>query len=152
MAHTSDLSLAARALEPDVSLAIAREGDVLLQCQGKGIRPLLELLENRDLLPLLHESALADRVLGKAAALLALRGNVKWVYAPVMSAPAEELFRRHGVHVAYKQLPGHILNRQKDGVCPMELEVENLDDPFQAPARLRTRLEQLMSGRASGKQ
>ncbi len=141
----SDLAIAAQELKPGISLVFVRQGETLLQCQGIGIRPLLELLENPRLLPLMHGSALADRVVGKAAALLALRGRVTGVYAPVMSRPAEGLLRRHGVPVAYRHMAPYIMNRTADSTCPMEQAVEHLWDPERAPGVLRQRLDELMA-------
>lgn len=141
----SDLSIAAQQLKPEVSLVFVRQGELILQCQGIGIRPLLEQLENTALLPLMDGSVLGDRVVGKAAALLALRGGVVGVYSPLMSRPAEELLRMHGIPVAYRRMVTHILNRTGDGTCPMEQAVENLWDPEQAPGVLRHRLEELMA-------
>ena len=52
----------------------------------RGVRPLLEWLEQPE--APLREAAVADKVIGKAAALLMVYAGVREVYAAVISEPA----------------------------------------------------------------
>ena len=73
----------------------------------------------------------ADRVVGRAAAMLFVKTGVRAVFADVMSVGAERLLKAHGVETGCDTLADGILNRDKTGPCPMESAVrdtENIDD------------------------
>ena len=63
---------------------------------------------------------LADKVIGRGAAALAVALGVVWVYADVVSRPALELLRNNGVEVLYGELADNIINRRGDDICPVE--------------------------------
>lgn len=73
----------------------------------------------------------ADRVVGRAAAMLFVKAGVRAVFADVMSVGAERLLKAHGIETGCDTLADGILNRDKTGPCPMESAVrdtENIDD------------------------
>ena len=51
------------------------------------------------------------------------------MHADVMSEPALELLRSHGIIAEYGTLVDHIINRRGDGWCPMELLSRDEHDP-----------------------
>ena len=78
---------------------------------------------------------IADKVVGKAAALLMAYGKVKEVYTPTISTPALKVFKNHNIEIHYDKEVGRIINRKGDGLCPMEtlcLNIENPEDAFVA--------------------
>ena len=96
----------------------------------RGVRPLLEWLEQPE--APLREAAVADKVIGKAAALLMVYAGVREVYAAVSSEPAACVFRSHGIPYKAGGLVPRIVNRRKDGLCPMESRVMDIDSPEEA--------------------
>lgn len=117
-------------------------------CRGKlsetdsrrGILPLWDRLEaGRDY----AEYCAADRVVGKAAAMLYILLHIRALWAGVISEPALEMLERHGVAVSYMTRTDAIVNRSKTGPCPMESAVLQCDDPRLAPALIREALEKL---------
>ena len=106
----------------------------------RGIRPLLELLDSgADL----HGFSAADKVVGKAAAFLYCLMGVEHVHAPVISLPAAEVLKTHGIPVEYGLLVPAIFNRDHTGLCPMETAVRDLSDPQEALAAIRAALSRL---------
>lgn len=73
-------------------------------------------------------ATVADKVVGKGAAALMVLGGVRSVYADVISEAALELFQTYHVEVSYAQRVEGIINRRKDGPCP----VEDLCRPLQS--------------------
>jgi hypothetical protein len=76
---------------------------------------------------------IADKVIGKAAALLMVYAGVKEVFTPTISDPAVEVFEKHNVKITYDKVVERIINRTGDGLCPMEslcLNVENPEEAF----------------------
>lgn len=95
----------------------------------RGITPLVEWLTTE--FDIKGFSA-ADKIVGKAAALLFVMGGLKEVYAPVMSKAAVDILSRHGIYTEYKTLVKTIINRNGTGPCPMEQAVSDIDDPAEA--------------------
>lgn len=62
----------------------------------------------------------ADRVIGLAAAILLAEGNVQAVDTDVISEEALTKLRDDGITVTYRVCTPQIMNRDKDGRCPVE--------------------------------
>lgn len=82
----------------------------------------------------------ADKVVGKAAALLFVRSGVRAVYAPVMSRQAVSVLSRNGIQAVYDTITEAILNRQGNGLCPMEAAVQGIEEPEAAFTAVRETL------------
>ncbi|MBM6830138.1 DUF1893 domain-containing protein [Anaerotignum lactatifermentans] len=106
----------------------------------KGIAPMMELLAEDA--QLLRGAAVADRVIGKAAAFLMVYGGVLAVYGEVMSEHAAKVLEAAGMDFSYGKLVPYIINRNKDGMCPMEQAVLGETEPERAYAVLRRKTEE----------
>ena len=91
--------------------------------QERGIKPILLFLRQDP--DCLRGASAADKVIGKAAALL-------FVYGGVISTPALEVFQQYGVVCEYGTLVDRIQNRKGDGLCPMETRAMTLTLPEEA--------------------
>lgn len=112
---------------PDVrGVAESAEGEVC-EFRRKGVIDLYELVTDRP--HFLHRGKIADRVIGKGAALLLTRAGVAEVFACVISQPALEVLTTHGITVTYITLQPHIINRRGDGICPVEAMTYDTDSP-----------------------
>ena len=129
-------------------VALLREGSytcilckppLLLTSEKRGIVPLLEHWEAGRL----QDAFVADKIIGKAAAMLLVLGGAKGAYGEVMSEKARELLLAAGIEADYGQLTPYIINRRGDGLCPMEQAVSELSDPRDAPAALKAALQRL---------
>lgn len=106
----------------------------------RGVRPLLELLKSGEDFT---GFSVADKVVGKASALLYCLLKVKRVYAPVISRPALGVLESRGIACEYDRLVEGIRNRTNTGPCPMEAATAGLTDPAQAPEVLEKTLQAL---------
>jgi hypothetical protein len=102
-----------------------------------GIRPLLCWLQEDA--TCFRDAALADKILGKAAALLLVYGGMDaagQVYGQVLSDGAAQVLEHYRIPYAFETRVPHIINRTGTGMCPMEQRVRDLDptDP-QAPSQ-----------------
>jgi iron complex outermembrane receptor protein/vitamin B12 transporter len=87
----------------------------------------------------------ADKVVGKAAAALILLGEVKAVYAGIISEPALDLFRNSGVAVEYGRKVPFIENLRKTGWCPLEAAcygINTLEEIYSAIQNLLAKTKQ----------
>lgn len=82
----------------------------------------------------------ADKIVGKAAAMLYVLLGVSEVYAQVMSESAQYTLARHGILPICDTSVKQIINRTGSDICPMEATVENINDPVDAFAALKTRI------------
>lgn len=98
--------------------------------------------ERRDL----RGYAVADIIIGKAAALLFIKAGIREVYGEVMSKAGYDLLLQHAIPCACGTLTEKIINRKGDGVCPMEQTVARIDDPEEGYIALKTRLSELRKG------
>lgn len=135
--------------ETERAIALLRQGDYscvlcdrdrVLTDRRRGIAPILERIEAGELL---DGMAVADKIIGKAAAMLLLCGGARSVYGEVMSEPAKALLEDADVEVAYGTLVKAIRNRTDTDICPMEKAVAALKTPAEAPAILRAALNRL---------
>ena len=115
--------------------------DRVLTDRRRGIAPILERIEAGENL---SGMAVADKIIGKAAAMLLVCGGVESVYGEVMSERAEALLKEAGVTVSCGTLVKAIRNRTNTDICPMEKAVAKLETPIEAPAVLRATLNRLM--------
>ncbi len=127
-------------LEREDLTCIVQKGDRILTSRRRGIRPLLEwIAQGEDL----RGASAADKIVGKAAALLYVLMGVNEVFAGTLSESGLAVLTRKGIRVEYAVLTPHIVNRAGTGLCPMEETVLAVDDPAAAYAALREKAEQL---------
>ena len=122
--------------------AIVKKGMVESR-RGRGVMPLLDFYDHSP--KQFSGAVVVDKVIGRAAAMIAIRGRVRAVYGEIMSEDALELLEERGVPAAYGQLVPRILNAKRDGLCPLEQSVAGIEDPALALTALRRRIAQLRS-------
>lgn len=134
-----DVERAKQFLSDGATFALVKDVEVF-STDRKGIAPLLELAEQGKNL---SGFSAADKIVGKAAAMLYCYMGIAEVYAEVLSQAALDMFEKHGVTCSYGKLVDYIINRKGDGMCPMEVAVKNLSHPAQAVHALREKLNSL---------
>lgn len=115
-------------------VVITNNGDCHVSHE-RGVTPLLDLVEK--LAEDLRDAVLADKVVGRAAALLAVGAGFCRVYARVLSMPARKVLHIAGIPVTWERLVTGIRNRTGDGSCPMEALTLDVADPQEALEKLR---------------
>ena len=103
-----------------------------------GIRPVIvKIVEKKDFF---KDLTVADKVIGKASALLLVYSGVKQIQAVLMSEGGRDVLEKHGVSYEYEHLVDYIVNQKGDGMCPMELTVKDINDPEDAYEALKRKL------------
>ena len=116
------------------------KGEQVYTSNKPGISPMLDWLD--DGVKLQGFSA-ADKIVGKAAALLFVLSGIRAVHAQVLSTPGKAVLQQHGIFCTLDTEAAYIINRTGDGPCPMEQTVEHIVDPataFEALKATRARL------------
>lgn len=128
----------------DTFLLVGR-GEILRRMSGPGVRPMLQCYTNEP--GLMRDGMIFDKVIGKAAAMIAVLGGVRFVYGQVMSRPGLDYLRDHGIEAQWDELVPYIENRTGDDLCPLEKSVRNVDDPYEGIEAIRATVAKLMAGK-----
>lgn len=116
------------------------KGEERFFSNSRGVKPLLEFLESgKDFSGFLA----VDKVVGKGAGMLYILLKVKAVYAITISQPAYDILVKNGVEVFYDNKVKNIVNRLKDGLCPIEECVLDCDDPTLSLSLIKKKLTSL---------
>lgn len=89
-----------------------------VEFRRSGVVDLYELVTSRPCF--LQGGRLADRIIGRGAAFLAVKGGVSELFAYVISRPALEVLQRAGIKTEYGRLEDNIANRDGTDICPVE--------------------------------
>lgn len=128
---TQRMKLAEEHLKESRAACVAVKVDSAVHTSDlSGIRPLLQWLEQDP--GSLQEACIADRVVGKAAALLMIYGGAEEVYGEILSDAAAACLERHGIPYSCGERVPQILNRDGTDMCPMERRCMEIDSPQQA--------------------
>src|SRR5574344_2189614 len=120
----NNLELAKSLLVGEVT-CVACKGETSLTSFFSGIKPIISWANsNIDL----RGFAFADKVVGKAAALLMVYVGAKEVYGKVISEEGYNVLKKHGIKVSYDEIVSFIVNRSNNGECPMERAIKDINN------------------------
>lgn len=115
----------------DLLSELKNKGYALISSNGyysyeNGIKPIINKL-NEDKM-FFKDLIVADKIVGKASAMLLTLSGVKEVYAQVMSISGKNILEQNNIVFHYETLTDYIINRKGDDMCPMEKTVLEIDD------------------------
>ena len=110
----------------------------IIKFHNPGVKDLFELVETRS--EALEGASVADRVIGRGAALLLALGHVGRVYAQIISEPAVLVLQDYDIEVEYDKRVPNIINRNGTDICP----VENLTMAMTQPEKAFTVIKEFL--------
>ena len=119
---------------------VISDGEKTLTSRERGVKPLIAFIDGGEDF---RGFVAADKIVGKAAAMLYALMGVKRLHAQVMTKAAAAVCRRYGIDPSCDTLTDRIINRKGDGICPMEQTVADIDDPTEAKRAIIARLRSL---------
>lgn len=129
--------LKAKELLIDDKTLVFVKGNDIVDSTLSGIKPLINFLnEGKDL----SGYSLADKIVGKAQAMLAVRAGIAEIYTKVLSEAGKEILDKYNIPYTYDVLTGQIINRKGTDICPMEKVVQNIDDIEEAYLALKEKV------------
>ena len=140
----SRLEQAKAALRGELTFAAILKNGELVTSEKKGIAPMMALLAEDE--SVLQGAVVADRVIGRAAALLMQKAGASEAYGEVVSSHALRAFEAAGLSFSYGKEVEYIINRAGTGMCPMEETVLGISSAEEAYAALKQKRREL-SGR-----
>jgi len=131
-----DLDVAKKRLqENSLTLTIVNSGEIIFETASRGISGFLEAIEKFE--DNLQEASVADRVIGKAIALLCVYAKVKAVYAIVLSEKAKVVFEQNMIYHEWNELVESILDWDNRELCPFEKLAAKISNPSDAYKMLK---------------
>lgn len=112
--------------ERELSL-VAVNADLVWSTSGRGIKPLFDFITQHP--QMAQHASVADKVIGKAAALLAVYGGINAIFAELSTYQAQKICQENQIFFEAKQLVEAIENRDKTDLCPMEKLSEGVTVP-----------------------
>ncbi|MGB9959853.1 MAG: DUF1893 domain-containing protein [Candidatus Bathyarchaeales archaeon] len=126
-----DLEIAKKRLHSEnLALSVVKDSEVIFESKNRGISGFLQALEKFG--DRLKGASVADKVVGKAIALLCVYAGIKAVYASTLSKEAKTVFERHKIPFEWDMLVEKILDANKVEACPFEKAAINISDPEEA--------------------
>ena len=135
--QANDLNIAKEKLkQKNLALVIAKKGKVIFETSSHGIGGLLRAIEELD--KEMKGSSVADKIVGKAAALLCIHAGVFAVFAVTASEKGIQALKDNNVSCQLENRVPHILNSKRSDICPFEKLVINISNPKEAYEKLRS--------------
>ena len=135
-----DLQKARTILENGDYTCVLCKGDTVYTDKRSGISPVLDLISKGvDL----NGFSVADKVVGRAAAMLFIQAGIKHVFAQVMSRPAVVMLNCYDITFSCNKITDNIINRARTGLCPMESAVKDIHEPEVAFAAIKLKMHEM---------
>ena len=132
-----DLELAkSRLKDRDLTLVIVKEGKVIFETRSQGVGGFLQAIEK--LGKRLVASAVADKIVGAAAAMLCVYSEVSSVFAVTISEEGIRVLKDNDIIYRFENEVPNILNHDKTDICPFEKLVIGSRDPKEAYTKLKS--------------
>ena len=138
----TDLQAARQLLHSGGFTCVLCLGNRISTSNRRGVAPLLELLDSGEDY---KGFCAADKVVGKATAMLYRLLGVKAVWGAVMSESAVATLKEAGIEAHWERIVPYIINRAGAGSCPMEAATADIDDPAAALEAIRNTLKKLQA-------
>ncbi|OGO42688.1 MAG: hypothetical protein A2137_01765 [Chloroflexi bacterium RBG_16_58_8] len=124
-------------LGSDDTLRIYRDGKLVFSSKKDRLLPLMEYIGARRAG---NPVVIFDKIMGNAAALLAVKVNCRETYSPLGSRLAIGTLDRHGIEHHLTETVPYILRPDGQGLCPME-QLSIGKEPEEFYRELKARLE-----------
>jgi hypothetical protein len=132
----ADLDVAKNMLiQKNLSLVIVKNGKVLFETESHGIGDLLKAINQ--IQNQMKGASVADRIVGRAAALLFVFSGAKAVFAVTASDGGIKVLKENRVFCEYENRVTGVLDLKRTDVCPFEKLVAKLSSPEKAYEALK---------------
>lgn len=112
--------------EPEKTCFILKNEQIVFTSESKGVKPMLDYYSIFGTSP--EALTVVDRIMGKAAIILAIFIGAEHVITPIISQLALDFAISRKIKVEYNRVVSYIINRSNDGQCPIEKAVTEIND------------------------
>lgn len=125
------------------SCIILKNNKIIYTSSHKGVKPLLLFLKEKIILEENDKLILIDKIIGKAALLLAVKCKIQSIYTPLISNLALDTAKYYNIQCLADKIVPYIINREGNAMCPIESSVENTIDLNEALNNIEVSLTKL---------
>jgi len=108
------------------TFVMVNRGSILTSSE-RGIMPMFKAVTENIIET--NGASVADKIIGKAAVLLAIYGGVKNIFASTTTFTAVDICKEYNIYIEYNNIVVAIKNRDQTGNCPMEKLSEGVTQP-----------------------
>lgn len=134
----------------ELSCIILKNDEVIYTSTFIGVKPLLLFMQEGTILGENDTLTLVDKVIGKAALLLAVKCGIDRIYTPILSEEALVAAAHYQIPVEAGKIVPYIVNRARDGKCPIETSVMDTLDLDEACENIKGAIAILMKQKSEG--
>jgi hypothetical protein len=117
-------------IQNHLTLIFIKNNNILFKTKSHRISGFLTAIQ--ELGKKLEDASVADKVVGRAVALLCVYARIKAIYAETISMKAVDVLEKAGVTYEWKGLVDTILDTNKNDVCPFEKAAAQISSPKDA--------------------
>ncbi len=137
-----DIEIAKKILEEENQrIVVVKDGLIVFKSKDRGIKPMYYLAKNMK--GDIRDNSLADRVIGKGAAILCEYLEIKHLYTDLISENAINILEKGKIEYEYREKCNYIKNRDKTDYCPIEKRSLDTEDPKVLLGRIEKFLDSL---------
>lgn len=137
----NDTIKAKEILEQGHYTCVLCKGTITYTSTESGVKPLLSMIEMNTKYT---GFCAADKIVGKAAAMLYVVLGVTEVYSDVMSEDGLQMLQKHHISAYYDTLVKEIRNRVNTDICPMDKAVKNITNPKEGLKAIKEKISGLL--------
>lgn len=137
-----DIDIAKNLLvKEQLALVIVKDGEVIFRSNGRGIKPLYMAVNK--IKESLKGASVADKVIGKAAAMLCAYAEIKELHTNLISKKAIDVLDRTAIKYEFESSAPFIRNRDNTGLCPVETLSLKVDDIVELMQEIQSFLKRI---------
>lgn len=113
----------------EYKLVVVKDNEIKYKSKEDSVSSIVDLLDNKP--DLLKNSIVADKVIGRAVAMICDCGEVEFCYGSIISKGASDLFKQANISYKAKKEVEFIKNKDNTDLCPIEkltLKVDNSNE------------------------
>lgn len=138
----TDIITAKNTLSERNATFVAVKNEEIYISHKRGVTPIIEKIDEDS--SFFRDAAVADKVTGKAAAMLLVKYGIKDLHTGIISRNALDFLADKNITVTYDSEVEYIINRDKTDMCPMEKSVLNTSDCDEAEKLIRATRQKLL--------
>jgi hypothetical protein len=117
-------------IQNHLTLIFIKNNNILFKTKSQRISGFLTAIQELD--RKLEDASVADKVVGRAVALLCAYAGIKAIYAETLSMKAFGVLEKSGIACEWKALVDTILDTNRKDVCPFEKAAAKISNPKDA--------------------
>lgn len=113
--------------DENLALVVVKDGELVFKSKDRGIKPMYTLA--KEMKDKGENALIADKVIGKGAAILCGYIGVKNVYTDLISQGGAAILKKYNIPYEAEKTCPYVKNRDRTDYCPIEKLSLDIEDP-----------------------